>query len=164
MQRTHDVVVADGAFRVVLTAKKRVIAALDVHESLLGPLHLAFEIDRAGFLPAHIPASALTDPSVTTAGIFDDIGHAVSNAAEGTFHAVTHTASSVANPLLHLAKDAASQGAHVIGDIADPLGAAAHVVMKAKLGDINAKQILKTIGSAANSGVHAAQKIGDTLR
>ena len=163
MQRTHDVVVADGTFRVVLTAKRRVYAALDVHESMLGPLHLAFEVDRSGYLPSHVSPAVLRDSSIVTAGVFDDIGHAVNKAAEGTFHAVSHAASSVASPVVHLAKDAAEHGANILGDIADPFGAAAHVIMKAKLGDINAKQLLKTIGTAANAGVHSAQKIGDTL-
>ena len=163
MQRTHDVVVADGRFRVVLTPRKRVIAALDVHESLLGPLHLAFEVDRAPMLPPSIPREALDHPSMVTAGIFDDIGHAVSKAADSTFHAVSNVASTVAHPVVNIAKDAANAGFHAIGDIADPIGAAAHLVLKAKLGDIDAKQILKTIGSAANAGVHAAQKVGETL-
>ncbi len=163
MLRTHDVVVADGTFRVVLTPKRRVIAVLDVHESMLGPLHLAFEVDRAGFLPSHISPAVLRDSSIVTSGVFDDIGHAVNKAAEGTFHAVSHAASSVASPVVHLAKDAAEHGAHILGDVASPFGAAAEVIMKAKLGDINAKQILKTIGTAANAGIHSAQKVGDTL-
>ena len=103
-----------GAFRVVLTPKQRVVAVLDIHESMLGPLHLAFEVDRSGFLPPHIPREALERPSTVTAGIFDDIGHAVSHAADSTFHAVTHAASTVASPVVHLAKDAAADGFHAL--------------------------------------------------
>ena len=162
MLRTHDVVVADGVFRIVLTPKRRVIAALDVYESKLGPLHLAFEIDRAPHLPANVSPTVL-ERSIATAGVFDDIGHSISKAAEGTFNAASHAATSVANPVFNLARGAAAQGFHAVGDVAHPLEAAAHVVMRAKLGDINAKAFIKTIASAAKSGVHAAQHVGDTL-
>ena len=162
MLRTHDVVLVDGTFRVVLTPKRRVIAALDVHESVLGPMHLAFEIDRSPHLPAHI-SPAVLERSMATAGVFDDIGHSVSKAAEGTFNAASHAATAVAHPAFNLVKGAAAEGLHAIGDVAHPLEAAAHVVMRAKLGDINAKQFIKTIASAAKSGVHAAQHVGDTL-
>jgi hypothetical protein len=162
MLRTHDVVLADGTFRVVITPKRRVIAALDVHESLLGPLHLAFEIDRAPFLPPHV-SPAVLERSIATAGVFDDIGHTVSKAAEGTFHAATHAASTVAHPMFGLVKGAAAQGMHALGDVAHPLEAAAHVVMRAKLGDLNAKQFIKSMATAAKAGVHAAMHVSDTL-
>jgi hypothetical protein len=43
------------------------------------------------------------------------------------------------------------------------MDAAARTIMRAKLGDIDAKQFIHAIGDAASAGVHAAQKIGDTL-
>ena len=162
MLRTHDVVVADGVFRIVITPKRRVIAALDVHESMLGPMHLAFEIDRAPQLARHASAEG-REHSIATAGVFDDIGHSINRAAEGTFNAASHAATTVAHPAFNLVQRAAAQGVHAIGDVAHPLEAAAHVVMRAKLGDINAKAFIKTIASAAKSGVHAAQHVGDTL-
>ncbi len=162
MLRTHDVVLVDGTFRVVLTPKRRVIAALDVHESVLGPMHLAFEIDRSPHLPAHI-SPAVLERSMATAGLFGDFEHTVSKAAEGTFNAASHAATAVAHPAFNLVKGAAAEGLHAIGDVAHPLEAAAHVVMRAKLGDLNAKQFIKTMASAAKSGVHAAMHVSDTL-
>jgi hypothetical protein len=162
MLRTHDVVIADGTFRVVMTPRRRIVAALDVHESMLGPLHLAFEIDRAPHLPAGVSPHVL-EQSITTAGVFDDVGHFVSKAAGDTFNAASHAASSVAHPAFDIVKAAAAQGAHVLSDVGHPLQAAAHVVLRAKLGDLNAKQFIKTIGSAAKNGVHAAMHVADTL-
>ena len=80
MLRTHDVVLADGTFRVVVTPKRRVIAIIDARETMLGPLHIALEVDRSRFLPPDVPPTVL-EPSYATAGMFDDIGHAVSSAA-----------------------------------------------------------------------------------
>lgn len=160
--REHDLVVADGTFRVVMTPKKRIVAVLDVHESMLGPLHLAFEIDRAGYLPPHVPASVLHE-SMVTAGLFDDVGHFVNKAAGATFNAASHAASAIASPTIDLAKSAAAHGVHILGDLGHPLEQAAHVVMRAKLGDLNAKQFIKTMVSAAKDGVHAATHVADTL-
>ena len=162
MLRTHDVVIADGTFRIVMTPRRRIVAALDVHESMLGPLHLAFEIDRAPHLPAGVSPHVL-EQSISTAGVFDDVGHFVSKAAGDTFNAASHAASSVAHPAFDIVKAAAAQGAHVLSDVGHPLEAAAHVVMRAKLGDLNAKQFIKTIGAAAKNGVHAAMHVADTL-
>ena len=36
--RTHDVVLAEGTFRVVLTEKRRVLAVVDAPTTALGPL------------------------------------------------------------------------------------------------------------------------------
>ena len=170
MLRTHDVVVADGTFRVVLTPKRRIVAALHVHESMLGPLHLAFEIDRSAYLEPHL--HAYEGPhSLETAGVFDDIGHAVSKAAEGTFNAASKVATTVARPAFNVAKGAITEGTHLVAHATPFLPAhlrhqmdhAAHVVLKARLGDVNAKQFIKTIASAAKAGVHAAQHVGNAL-
>jgi hypothetical protein len=171
MLRTHDVVVADGTFRIVVTPKRRVIAVLDAHETLLGPLHIALEIDREPHLPPGIPPHVLLEPSHVTSGVFDDIGHAVSRAAEGTFNTASKAATTVARPAFNVLKNAAGEGAHLIAK-ATPLlpsgarkqiDAAAHVVMRARMGDVTAKQFMRTIGSAAKAGVGAARHVGDAL-
>lgn len=43
------------------------------------------------------------------------------------------------------------------------LESAAHVVMRARLGDVTAKQFIRTIASAAKAGVQSAQHIADSL-
>jgi hypothetical protein len=171
MLRTHDVVVADGTFRILLTPKRRVVAILDAPHTMLGPLHLAFQIDRGPFLAPDIPPQMLEQPSHVTAGLFDDIGHAVSHAAEGAFNAASKAATTIARPAFNVLKGAAAEGtnllAHATPFLPDhtrrQLDAAAHVIMRARLGDVTAKQFIKTIASAARSGVEAARHVGDTL-
>ena len=170
MLRTHDVVVADGTFRVVLTPKRRIVAALHVHESMLGPLHLAFEVDRSAYLEPHL-RQYQGPHSLETAGIFDDIGHGLSKAAEGTFNAASKVATTVARPAFNVAKGAIAEGTHLVAHatpflpahLRHQMDSAAHVVLKARLGDVNAKQFIKTIATAAKAGVHAAQHVGNAL-
>jgi hypothetical protein len=138
---------------------------------MLGPLHLAFQIDRGPFLAPEVSPLVLEQPSHVTAGLFDDIGHAISHAAEGAFNAASHVATTVARPAFNVLKGAAAEGTHLLAH-ATPflpehtrrqLDAAAHVVLRARLGDLTAKQFIKTIASAAKSGVEAARHVGDTL-
>jgi hypothetical protein len=171
MLRTHDVVLADGTFRIVLTPKRRVIAVLDAPETMLGPIHVALEIDRSPHLPAHISPSVLLDPSHVTAGIFDDIGDGISKAAEGVFNAASKTATTVARPVFDVLKHAAGEGAHFIAHampflpsaLRRQMDAASHVLMRARLGDLTAKQFIRSMGAAAKAGVGAAQHIADAL-
>jgi hypothetical protein len=169
--RTHDVLLADGTFRVVLTPKRRVIAVLDAPNTMLGPVHAAVEIDRGPHLPPGVSAQVLSDARHVTAGIFDDITSTVSKAAEGAFNAASKAATTVARPAFDVLKHAAGEGAHLIAH-ATPLlpestrhqiDHAAHVIMRARLGDMTAKQFIRTIGSAAKAGVRAAQGVADTL-
>jgi hypothetical protein len=173
--RTHDLVLADGTFRVVITPRRHVIAVIDAPVTALGPLHIALQIDRSRFLPRGVSPTVLEHPifserSHVTAGLFDSVEHAfsgvtkaVSHAAEGTFDAAAHASSAIAQPTFSLLKGAAAQGVHAIGDVTHPLEVAAHVVMRAKLGDLNAKKFIQTMASAAKSGVHAAMHVADTL-
>ena len=150
--------------------KRRVIAIIDARETMLGPLHIALEVDRSSFLPPDVPPAVL-EPSYVTAGMFDDIGHAVSSAAEGAFNAASKVATTVARPAFDITKAAAGEATHLLAHVTPflpeatrrQLDSAANVVMRAKLGDLTAKQFIKTIASAANSGVQAAQHVGDTL-
>jgi hypothetical protein len=161
--RTHDIVLFDGTFRVVLTPKNRVIAVMHAPETPLGPMHVALNIDRE----ASRVFSSAPHHHMETAGLFDDIG----KAAEGTFNAVTHVATPLARPAFDVLKGATSQAAHLIANatpllphnVRDQIERASQVVMKARLGDLNAKQFLRTIASAAKDGVSAAQHVGNTL-
>jgi hypothetical protein len=170
--RTHDVVLAEGTFRVVLTEKRRVLAIVDAPTTALGPLHIVLAVDREPYLAEGISPLVLTQrPTVETAGLFDDIGHAVSHAAEGAFNAASHAATAIARPAFNLVKAASSEGvhllAHTIPFLPDKdrrkLDAAARTVMRAKLGDLDAKQFIRGIADAAKAGEHAAMHIGDTL-
>jgi hypothetical protein len=160
--RTHDIVLFDGTFRVVLTPKGRVVAVMNAPETALGPMHVALNIDRAAsrvFMPQH--------RHMETAGIFDDIG----KAAENTFNAVSHVATPLARPAFDVLKGATGQAAHLIATstpllphaVRDQIERASQVVMKARLGDLNAKQFIRTIATAAKDGVSAAQHVGNTL-
>jgi hypothetical protein len=169
--RTHDVVLAEGTFRVVLTGKRRVLAVLDAPTTALGPLHIVLAVDRTPYLAEGVSPVVLMQPSVETAGLFDDIGHAVSHAAEGAFNAASHAATTIARPAFNLVKAASSEGVHLIAHsipfLPDKdrrkLDAAARTVMRAKLGDLDAKQFIRGIADAAKAGEHAAMHIGDTL-
>lgn len=191
--RTHDVVLADGTFRVVLTSKRRVVAVLDAPTTPLGPLHIVLAVDRAPFLPPGVSplvlehhAAMLANPAhlrtMEMAGLFDDIGHfvshaasdighVVSHAAEGAFNAASKVATTLARPVFDLSKTVTSEGMHLLAhtipflpaDARRKMDAAARVVMRAHLGDLTAKQFIHAIGDAAKAGVHAAQLVGNTL-
>jgi hypothetical protein len=169
--RTHDVVLAEGTFRVVLTERRRVLAVLDAPTTALGTLHIVVAVDRTPYLAEGVSPLVLTQPTVETAGLFDDIGHAVSHAAEGAFNAASHAATTIARPAFNLVKAASSEGVHLIAHTIPflpdkerrQLDAAARTVMRAKLGDLDAKQFIKGIADAAKAGEHAAMHIGDTL-
>ena len=169
--RTHDVVLADGTFRVVLTEKHRVLAVLDAPTTALGPLHIVLAVARSPFLPNGVSPLVLSQPTVETGFDLGDIGKAVSHAAEGAFNAASHAATTIARPAFNLVKAASSEGvhllAHTIPFLPDKerhkLDAAARTVMRAKLGDLDAKQFIRGIADAAKAGEHAAMHIGDTL-
>jgi hypothetical protein len=177
MIRRHDVqVLAEGTFRVVLTEQGRVAAAIEVEESALGPLHLLFEVS----LPSH--------PAIRTGSIFDDIGRAVQHvthdvshaasdvgriagaAAEHVFDAASKVATTVARPAFNVARDAAASGAHILATAPfmpeaerKRIEAASRVIMRARLGDVNAKQFIRDVVKAANAGVAGARHVGDAL-
>ena len=94
--RQHDVTVAEGTFSVILTPQHRLVAALHAPITPLGPLHLAFEMDR-GIDPELLHRYALAKrglhpQQIEMGGLFDDIGHFVGKAAEGTFNAASKIA------------------------------------------------------------------------
>ena len=163
--RTHDVVLADGTFRVVLTENRRVLAVLDAPTTALGPLHIVLAVARAPFLPNGVSPLVLTQPATIETG-FDlgDIGKAVSHAAEGAFNTVSHVATTIARPAFEAVKAATGEGAHFLAHAVPflpeserrKLDAASRVIMRAKL-------FIRGIADAAKAGEHAATHIGDTL-
>jgi hypothetical protein len=178
LPRTHDVVLADGTFRVAITPKRRVVAVLDAPTTALGPLHIVLAIDRAPFLPEGISPLVLMEPTIETGFGFGDIGHAfegvahaVSHAAEGAFNAASKVATTIARPAFDVVKAASSEGVHLLAHTIPFLpeqtrrgmDAAARTVMRAKLGDITAKDFIRGIGEAAKAGEHVAQAVGDKL-
>lgn len=190
MIRQHDVQVfaddddllAQGTFRVVLTNQRRVVTAIDVPDSALGPLHIVVAVSP----------QALLQSSFATAGLFDDIGHTfqhvahdvghtfehvahdvghgLGKAAEGTFNAASKVATTLARPAFEITKGAAAAGASLVGHLPfvpeserKKLEAASRTIMRAHLGDVNAQQFLHAVGEAAKAGVHVAQKAGEAF-
>jgi len=175
--RTHDLVIAEGTFRVLLTPQRRVVAVLDAPHTSLGPMHVALHIDRTPFLPGGVSPLVL-ERSYATAGLFDSIGNAVSHAAsavshaaEGAFNTASHAATTVARPAFDALKTAASHGASIVAHTTPflpdsarrQLDAASRVILRAHLGDLTAKQFIKGIGNAAKAGLEGATKVADTL-
>jgi hypothetical protein len=173
--RQHDVTIAEGTFSLVLTKERRLVAAIHAPLTPLGPLHLAFEMDR-GIHPDLLHRYALANRGlaprqIAVGGIFDDIGHFVSKAAEGAFNSASKVITTITRPVFSVTRDAVS---HVMKGIAQitpflpehlrhDIGNAARIVARARLGDVTAKQFIHTIGQAAKAGVAAARKIGDAL-
>jgi hypothetical protein len=180
--RQHDVqvllaedgesdVLGEGTFRVVLTRSRRVITAIDIPDSALGPLHLVFAVS---------PQSMMRS-SFQTAGFFDDLGHTINHAghdvghglgqaAEATFNAGSKVATTLARPAFDITRDAAAAGASLIahtpfvsGKDRKKLEAASRTIMRARLGDINAQQFIRAVAKAAKDGQHTAQHVGDAL-
>src|SRR5215472_6328307 len=119
--RIHDVVLADGTFRVVMTPKRRVLTVIDAPTTALGPLHIVLAVDRAPYLPPGVSPVVLTRPTMETGFDLGDIGHAfdsaahaVEHAAEGAFNAASKVATTVARPVFDVAKAATSEGVHFI--------------------------------------------------
>jgi hypothetical protein len=188
--RQHDIqvfaddddLVAQGTFRVVLTKRRRVVTAIDVPDSALGPLHIVVAVSP----------EAMLQSSFATAGLFDDIGHTfqhvahdvghtfdhvahdvgngLGKAAEGTFNAASKVATTLARPAFEITKGAAAAGASLVGHLPfvpeserKKLEAASRTIMRAHMGDVNAQQFIKAVGEAAKAGVHVAQKAGDAF-
>ena len=173
MLRQHDSVLAEGTFRIVLTDNHRVLAVLDAPHTMLGPLHVMVEIDRRSQRPRQ-PIdfhNAHLFPGHAVGFSFSDIGDAIGHAAEKTFNAASKVVTTIARPAFDIAKHAASAGAHLIAT-ATPflpqatrrqIDAGARIMLRARLGDVTAKQFIRNVVNAANAGVHAARAIGDSL-
>ena len=170
-------VVSEGTFRVLLTSSGRVAAVIEVDESAFGPLRLLFEVDTGPvFRTGSLVGAAKHGLEHAEHGVehvahaAEDMGHAAARAAEGTFDATSKAATTLARPAFNIVRDAAGAGMHLLGeapllpkDDRQRLEAASRVVMKARLGDIDARQFIRNVGYAATHGSETARHIGDAL-
>ena len=191
--RQHDVILAEGKFQVVLTDRRRLFAVIDAPQTALGPMRIALEIDRRAYNEALKIRRRLGDDRYVVGGFFDDIGHAVSHvasdighglehvasdvghglghAAEGAFNAVSKVATTLARPIFNTVRDVAGTAMHLIAQhlpflpesARKSVEAASRIVMRARLGDLTAKDFIRGVVSAVKAGVEGARKIGDAL-
>jgi hypothetical protein len=166
MQRTHERVLAEGTFRLVLTDQRRLVAALDA-DTALGAVHVVVNVDHGLRLS---PRRASLERSL----LAHDVGFSLSDigdAAESAFKTATKVAPIIAAPALTLLHGAAQQGAHLIAqhasflpaDIRNKIEAAGRVLEKAKLGDIVAQRFIGAAIKAARDHVPGAKAIADKL-
>jgi hypothetical protein len=178
MIRQHDVQVvaegdalADGTFRVVLTSEGRLITAIDVPDSALGPLHLVFVVSSGAQMSSTFATGSLFGGLGRTVGhIAHDVGHAAETAGEGAFNLASSAAASLARPAFDLTRDAAAAGASLVAHVPfvpesdrAAVEAASRTIMRARLGDVNAQQFVRAVGVAAKAGLREAQRAGDAL-
>ena len=173
MIRQHDTcVLAQGSFRVVLTRSGRVAIAIEVEESALGPLHLLFEV-QVGRRMIFQTGSLLggLQHGIEHAGHnLGKVEHDATKSADHAFHAAAAASKQVALPAMHVVRNAAATGAHLITNAPHKVDeerkrivAASRVVMRAKLGDITAKNFIRGVVSAAEGGVHEARHAASAL-
>ncbi len=173
--RQHDVVLAEGRFQIVLTDRRRLFAVIDAPNTALGPFRVAFEIDRGPRLRA-LGASA--DGEYAVGSLFSGIGHALSgvahgveHVAEGTFNDVSKAVTTLARPVFNVVRDVTAAGMDLIAQrlpflpekSRKSIEAASRIVMRARLGDLTAKQFIHSIVSAVKAGVVGARALGDAL-
>jgi hypothetical protein len=103
--------------------------------------------------------------------IASDLGHGLGHAAEGAFNAVSKVATTLARPVFNTVRDVTGTAMHLISQhmpflpegARKSLEAASRIVMRARLGDLTAKDFIKGVVSAVKAGVEGARKIGDAL-
>jgi hypothetical protein len=152
MRRQHDVqVLAEGTFRVVLTRSGRVVLAIDVPDSALGPLHLAFGVGEG-------PGAPWAD------------WMAADSVVERMYQEASARAATMARPACALARDAASIGALLVApppfllpETRDRLESASRTILRARLGDVTARQFVRDVVDAARTGAAPARHAGDAL-
>jgi hypothetical protein len=122
----------------------------------------------------HAVSSAAKGIAHGVEGAVKDLGRGASQIAHGAVHAVKsigRTAAQIGSGIVHAAQSAINAGAHAIetaakaagGAISSGVKAAAHLVMRAHLGDLSASNIVKGIVNAAKSGVELAKNAANTL-
>ena len=181
--RQHDVILAEGKFQIVLTDRRRLFAVIDAPETALGPLHIALEIDRRAYQEAakirrrlgqderYVVGGFLDDVGHAFSHVASDIGHGIEHAAEGAFNAVSKVATTLARPVFNAVKDVTGTAMHLIAQnlpflpesARKSVEAASRIVMRARLGDLTAKDFIKGVVSAVRAGVQGARAIGDAL-
>jgi hypothetical protein len=97
--------------------------------------------------------------------------HGLGNLAEGAFNIASKAATSLARPMFDSVKNVSGAAMHLIAEhmpglpegVRKSVEAASRIVMRARLGDITAKDFIKGVVSAVRAGVAGARKIGDAL-
>jgi hypothetical protein len=175
--RQHDIVLAEGRFQIVLTDRRRLFAVIDAPNTALGPFRVAFEIDR-GSPRRELELRRGAASEYAVGGIFSGIGHALSgvahgveHVAEGTFNDVSKVVTTLARPVFNVVRDVTAAGMHLIAQrlpflpekSRKSIEAASRIVMRARLGDLTAKQFIHDVVTAVKAGVQGARALGDAL-
>jgi hypothetical protein len=180
IRRQHDVhVLAEGTFRVVMTGRGRIAAVIELQESALGPLHLMFAVQeqppvfQTGWFGddiVHSVSHVVNDAGHAVSHAVNDVGHAAGHVADQAFDSAAKAATAVARPVFNVARDAAGAGAQLIAGMPfvpqaerDKIAAASRVIMRARMGDIDAKAFIGNIAKAAQAGVSGAQGAANAL-
>ncbi len=166
--RQHEIVLADGRFRVVLTDRHRLFAVLDATETALGPLRVALEIDRRPQLDAATARSESVRAHVV-AGTPDN--HALALASDRTFHLMSRAAPAIAPSAFATLRGAVDHESLRLSEHLRLLpetrrshvAAAARIVLRARLGDVGAKRFIARVVGSVRKGSQAARPIGDAL-
>jgi hypothetical protein len=165
--RQHDVVLADGRFRVVLTDRRRLFAVIEAPDTALGPLYIALEIDRgARNLRRELGSEH------TVGGFLDDLGRGASRTAnEGAFKTASHLATTLAPPAFGIVRDVAAHATSLLNqhlpllpdEARKPIESAARIVLRARLGDLSASRFIEGVVGSVRSGAPEARPVGDAL-
>jgi hypothetical protein len=166
MQRTHERVLAEGTFRLVLTDQRRLVAALDA-DTALGALRVVVNVDHRLRLS---PRRAELERRLLSHEVgfkLSDIG----DVAEGAFKIASQAVPVIAVPALTVLHEAAQHGANLLAqhasflpaDLRNKIGAAGRLLERAKLGDIDARRFIGAAIRAARDHVPAARAVADKL-
>jgi hypothetical protein len=166
--RQHDLVLADGRFRVVLTDRHRLFAVLDATETALGPLRVALEIDRRPELGAATARDELPRAHVVAGA---PASHALALASDRTFRLISRAAPTIGPSVFATLRDAVDHGSLQLNEHLRVLpetkrahvAAAARVVLRARLGDVGAKRFIARVVGSVRNGSRSARQIGDAL-
>ena len=185
--------IALGSFSIIRTKAGRFYALIRVHtvaghlclafhlelhavQQLATMAHAAGEYNTAGLFDDI--GHTFSDIGHAVSHVASDIGHGVEKAAKGAgqfashaVHDVAKTASNIGAGMVHAAQGAINGAAHAIesaakaarGAVSNEVKAAAHLVARMHLGDINAGNMIRDIGHAASQGLDWAKKAGNAL-
>jgi hypothetical protein len=165
---THERVLAEGTFRLVLTEKRRLVAALDA-DTALGPLHVVVNVDHAHrsgeqrlalerSLLGHNVGFSLPDISLPKIKLPGPIG----DVATAAFGVAKNVMPSVAMPALSLLHGAA-QGGALLSQHVPHLEAASRIIARSKIGDVVARQFVQNAINAARAHIPGAKAIANKL-
>jgi hypothetical protein len=164
----HDLVLAEGRFRVVLTDRRRLFAVLDAPETALGPLRVALEIDRRPLLDAPTARDDSRRAHVV-AGTRDE--RALAPSSDPAFRLVSSAAPAIARSAFATLRDAVDHGALRLSERLEQVpeverahvAAGARIILRARLGDVGARRFIGRVVAAVRDGSPTARPIRDSL-